>query len=91
MRKLKWRLVGTANVVYGGISQSNIDINAPQTPDNEDTLSFGIFDHRPYVELGYGVENILQFLRIDFFHRLTYLDNPDARNFGILIGFQFNL
>jgi hypothetical protein len=91
MRKLKWRLVGTANVVYGGISQSNIDINAPQTPDNEDTLSFGIFDHRPYVELGYGVENILQFLRIDFIHRLTYLDNPDARNFGILIGFQFNL
>jgi hypothetical protein len=91
MRKLKWRLVGTANIIYGDISQSNLDINAPYTPDNEETLPFGTFDHRPYVEFGYGVENILQFFRIDFFHRLTYLDNPDARSFGVLFGFQFDL
>ena len=32
IRKLKWRLVGTANVIYGGLSQANKDIIAPTTP-----------------------------------------------------------
>ncbi len=91
MRKLKWRLVGTANIIYGSISQANLDINSPITPDGEPTLPFGYFDNRPYVELGYGVENIFKFLRIDFVHRLTYLNNPDVRKFGILLGFQFDL
>lgn len=91
MRKLKWRLVGTANVIYGSISKANIDINSPLTPDGEPTLPFGYFDNRPYVELGYGVENIFKFLRVDFVHRLTYLNNPDVRKFGILFSFQFDL
>ncbi len=42
MRKLKWRLVGTANVIYGGLSQANRDIIAPTTPYGEPTLPFGI-------------------------------------------------
>jgi hypothetical protein len=91
MRKLKWRLVGTANVIYGSISQSNLDINSPYTPSGEETLPFGYFDNRPYVELGYGIENIFQFFRIDFIHRLSYLDNTDVRNFGIKFGLQFDL
>jgi hypothetical protein len=91
IRKLKWRLVGSANVIYGGLSDANKDINAPQTPEGEDTLPIGYFDHRPYAEVGYGIENILQFIRIEFVHRLTYLDNPDARKFAVLIGFQFSL
>jgi hypothetical protein len=45
----------------------------------------------PYVELGYGVENILKVGRIDFFHRLTYTDNPGVNNFGIKFSFQFIL
>ena len=91
MRKLKWRLVGSANVIYGGLSAANRNINAPITPNGEDTLPLGYFDHRPYVELGYGVENIFKFFRVDFVHRMTYLDNPDVRNFGVLFSFQFTL
>jgi len=91
IRKLKWRLVGTANVIYGGLSEANRDINAPETPEGEETLPIGYFDKRPYVEVGYGVENIFQFLRIDFVHRLSYLDNPDVRKFAVLFGFQFTL
>lgn len=91
IRKLKWRLVGTANVIYGGLSDANKEINAPLTLEGEETLPIGYFDHRPYVELGYGVENIFQFIRIDFVHRLTYLENPDVRKFAVLIGFQFSL
>ena len=91
MKKLKWRLVATANVIYGGIRPSNIDINAPVTPDGAATLPFGYFDNRPYVELGYGVENIFKFFRVDFIHRMSYLGNPDARKFGVVFGFQFDL
>jgi hypothetical protein len=32
MRKLKWRLVGTANVLYGSLSQENKDILSDQEP-----------------------------------------------------------
>lgn len=92
MRKLKWRLVGSANVIYGGLSQANRDIIAPTTPYGEPTLPFGYFDpHRPYVELGYGVENIFKFFRVDFVHRLSYLENPDIRKFAVLFSFQFSL
>lgn len=92
MRKLKWRLVGTANVIYGGLSQSNRDIIAPTTPGGEPTLSFGYFEpRRPYIELGYGVENIFKFFRVDFVHRMSYLENPDIRKFAVLFSFQFSL
>lgn len=91
MRKLKWRLVGSANVIYGSLSQANKDINAPVTPGGEETLPLGYFGNSPYVELAYGVENIFKFFRVDFVHRLTYLDNPDVRKFGVMFSFQFNL
>lgn len=92
MRKLKWRLVGTANIIYGGLSQKNRDIIAPFTPEGIPTLGFGYFDpDRPYVELGYGVENIFKFFRVDFVHRLSYLGNPDIRKFAVLFSFQFTL
>lgn len=95
LRKLKWRLVGTANVIYGGMSDMNralipVEDTDPETPP--EYLPVGFLDNnKPYVELGYGVENIFKFLRIDFIHRLSYLDNPGARKFGVFFSFQFNL
>ena len=92
MRKLKWRLVGTANIIYGSMNQANKDIIAPTTPDGQPTLSFGSFEsNRPYIEMGYGVENIFKFFRVDFVHRLSYLENPDIRKFAVLFSFQFSL
>jgi hypothetical protein len=88
-------LVGTANVLYGSLGQANKDILSDVTPDGEEALSVGFLDSaKPYVELGYGVENIFKFFRIDFIHRLTYLDyNPEVkpRKFGILVGIQISL
>ncbi|MCB0506587.1 MAG: hypothetical protein KDC58_13945, partial [Cyclobacteriaceae bacterium] len=53
---------------------------------------FGVLrDDLPYIELGYGLENILKVIRVDFLHRLTYLDKPDVRKFGVKVGFQFIL
>ncbi len=96
MRKLKWRLVGSANVIYGSMSNANKKL-IPQEADSDTPkyLPVGTFDrNKPYVELGYGVENIFRFIRVDFVHRLTYLDktvNPDVRKFGVLVSFQFTL
>lgn len=92
MRKLKWRLVGTANIIYGGLGNKNRDLVAPFTPDGIPTEPIGYFDpNRPYIEMGYGVENIFKFFRVDFVHRLSYLDNPDIRKFAVLFSFQFTL
>ena len=98
MKKLKWRLVGTANILYGGLSQANRALISETTPDDEEALQVGYLDSgRPYIELGYGIENIFKFFRIDFVHRLSYLtpgeSSPDEniRKFAVLFSFQFNL
>jgi hypothetical protein len=100
MQRLKWRLVGTSNIIYGGMSQRNRSLIAETTSSGEETLPVGFLEKgRPYIELGYGVENIFRFLRVDFIHRLSYLnkdETPDpnlqkVRKFGILFSFQFNL
>jgi hypothetical protein len=99
IKRLNWRLLGTANVIQGGMRQSNRDLIALKYPDSngEKTLPAGSFTKaKPYVELGYGVENIFRFLRVDFVHRMTYLNNtftPDVkvRKFGILFTAQFQL
>ncbi|MGB4973539.1 MAG: DUF5686 family protein [Cyclobacteriaceae bacterium] len=92
MNKLKWRLLATSNVIFGGMRQSNQDLIAQLTPNGEATLPIGFFKERkPYVELGYGVENIFKIFRVDFVHRVSYLDNPDVRKFGVLFTAQFQL
>lgn len=95
MRKLKWRLVGTANILYGSLSAKNKSILSSETPDGKTALTVGsLTPGKPYIELGYGVENIFKFFRIDFIHRLSYLHyNPDVktRSFGVLLGVQVTL
>lgn len=84
IRKLKWRFVGSANVIMGGMSKANKEL---VTSDDIGYLKNGI----PYLELGYGIENILKFLRVDFIHRLSYLNREGGRNFGVFISAQFDL
>jgi hypothetical protein len=92
LQKLNWRLLATANVIVGGMRDSNKQLISMYDPQGEETLAAGYFvNYKPYVELGYGVENIFKFLRVDFIHRMTYLDNPGARKFGVLITAQLQL
>ena len=77
MRKLKWRFVTNAQMLYGTARQENFDI----IPDY--STKFTAFDKGvPYMEVGYGVENIFKFLRVQAFHRLTYRDRGRT-NFGV--------
>jgi len=92
LNKLKWRLLATSNVVIGGMRQSNRDLISQFSPTGSETLAAGYFKNgKPYIELGYGVENIFKFLRVDFVHRVSYLENENARKFGILFSAQFQL
>ena len=91
IRRLKWRLLATANVLYGSLRQENIDIISPEDPDGNPTSEFNSLDETPYVELGYGIENILKVIRVDAIHRITYRDNPGAQKIALKVSFQFNL
>jgi len=92
LKKLNWRLVATSNMIMGGMRESNQRLISQVAPDGEVAVRAGYFNSAmPYIEMGYGVENIFRFLRIDFVHRLTYLDRPDARRFGVLFTVQFQL
>jgi hypothetical protein len=91
IKKLNWRFLTTANVLYGGLSDRNKNLNSPYDQTGRETFRFQSLGNLPYVEVGYGIENIFKILRIDAFHRLTYLGNPSARKFGIKFSFQFTL
>ena len=95
VRALNWRLVASANLLYGGLTDGNqyspIDRNGNQ-------FKLPSLDKRPYIEAGYGIENIFKFIRVDFLHRITYRNaQPTVRggtappNFGVKVGAQFRL
>ena len=89
IRKLKWRLLTTSNLLYGSLSQGNRALIPTQA--GQALHEFKTLDKKPYAELGYGIENIFRVLRIDAIHRLTYLDGPAVKKFGLKFSVQFKL
>ncbi len=87
-KKLKWRAVGTANVLWGGISEDNLALHASEGINGLPNAPINALDNTPYVEVGYGIENIFKVLRVDAFHRLTYLDNRAGDKFALKFSFQ---
>ena len=86
-RKAKLRTVISAHAVYGSVSKENYNI----IPDHVGIQKFSSFDKLPYVEVGYGIENILRVISVQFFHRLTYLDRPNIQKIGLKASVQFSL
>ncbi len=92
LKRLKWRMIGEANILYGGLNQKNIDLVVYPTDDSGlPILPFSQFTNKPYIELGYGVENIFRVLTIQAFHRLTYLDQNNVNKFAIKFNVELNL
>lgn len=83
LRKLNLREIVGLRGVWGDISQSNRDLNASG-------LTYLAPNNKVYYEYSVGVGNIFKILRIDFNFRGNYLDNPNARNFGVTGSFGFN-
>jgi hypothetical protein len=91
IRTFNWRLVGAANVLYGDLSTVNRNLLPPADRNGRPLTRFQTLGRLPYVEVSYGIENIFKFVRVDFLHRVTYRDMPNANNFGIKMGMQFRL
>jgi hypothetical protein len=94
LQRLKWRFLATANVLVGSMSDANFTNFAEVVQPSgklPNVQAKRLDPNKPYMELGYGIENIFKFLRVDFIHRLSYLSDDQTRNFGVFFSVQFQL
>jgi hypothetical protein len=82
MRKLKWREVIQGRAVWGTLSEKNKNYSV--FPANSSALN------DPYFEAGVAIENIFKVGRIDAIWRLSHLDAPNAKRFGLFVSFNFS-
>ena len=89
IKKLKWRLFYNAKMIVGRYNNKH---------DNELLLPTYSYKLKyPYYEVGFGVENIFKFIRLDFVWRLNYNHHQyfdtrknvlrDVPNFKIMFSF----
>ncbi len=88
LRKLNLRTVIGFRTAWGQLSNENILLN---TTNNPSQIVLRAPNSTPYYEYSIGIANILKVLRVDFNFRGNYLENPNARRFGITFttGFLF--
>lgn len=91
IKKLKWGCFITSNIVFGSMSSKNYNLTPQSDLSGNNLRTFSTLNNKPYWEVGYGIDNIFKFLRVDLVHRLTYLDHPNVRKFGIKVSFQLSL
>ncbi|MFC5408168.1 DUF5686 family protein [Larkinella bovis] len=91
IRRLKWRFLATGAVLAGGVSTANTALIPPTNETGQTVLGFQSLNRTPYVEVGYGIDNIFKVLRIDAVHRLTYRNNPNVSTFGLKFSAWVNL
>jgi hypothetical protein len=84
IKKWGWRNHLTAKVLWGTMCRGNQKLLAEQNMQVVDGANLSFLNpSTPYAEVGYGFDNIFKCLRIDFIHRLTYLNQAEATNFGV--------
>lgn len=81
INKLKLREFVSIKALWGTMSATNQ--NLLQMPADMHT-AYNV----PYIEVGFGVENILKILQVSFNWRATYRNVPGASNFGVKIGIR---
>lgn len=88
IRWFKFREVLSFNGIYGSLSHKNNPArNSRLFLFPEGTMGLG---STPYMEASVGLENIFKILRIDYYRRLSYLNNPDIKKDGIRIALRFS-
>jgi hypothetical protein len=93
LKKLKWREVIEAKVLWGGLRNENNPATNPETlqfPLTNGQMETFALGKTPYVEAGFGIANIFKLIRIDFIKRFTYLDHPDIAKYGIRFRAHFD-
>lgn len=92
LRKLDFRTYATFKGVIGSASRRNQEANRLNgfVPTEADTYAgYQSPSERPYMEASVGIENILKVFQVEALWRLSYLDNPQARQFGFRVGVAF--
>jgi len=93
LKKLKWREVIEAKLVYGGLRDGNDPSKHPelvQFPLTNGLQETYTLDHRPYLEAGFAIANIFKLVRVDFIKRFTYLEHPEIPTWGIRARAKFD-
>ena len=91
IKKLKWRLVGLANVLYGSERIENQDLVPKLDSQGMRTTHLSALNPNiPFVEVGYGIDNIFKIFRVQALHRITYTDNPFVKNFSVKVSLHFS-
>jgi hypothetical protein len=88
LKKAKLRQFWTAKGIIGSLNDENKALNL-----DKGGYTFRTLENNPYIEVGTGIENILQLLRIDFVWRVTPKPLPTeekSRYFGIFGSVKFN-
>lgn len=86
LRKLNLREIVGLRGVWGSLTDENIALSAPATINTPLRAP----SEKIYYEYSLGIGNIFRIFRIDFNFRGNYLDNPNARPFGITGSFGFS-
>lgn len=91
LKALNIRTVAVADILEGSLSATNNE--AFRRGRTIVDRSLGTI---PYIEVGYGVENILKIIRVDFLYRLTHMDHLNFRGelpdrFAPRVTLQFRL
>jgi len=87
LRKFNLREIVGIRGVWGEISYENIALN---TTSNPNSIPLVAPNDKVYYEYSFGVGNIFKIFRIDFNFRGNYLENPNARKFGVTGTFGFH-
>lgn len=88
LKKAKLRQFWAAKGIIGSLSDENKALNI-----KPNGFPFRTLENNPYVELGTGVENIFQLLRLDFVWRVTPKPLPgesQSKYFGVFGSVRFN-
>ena len=93
LKKLKWREVIEAKILFGGVRDENNPVKNPQLVKypltNGQTETFSL-TNTPYVEAGFAIANIFKLIRVDFIKRFTYLNHPEIPTWGIRVRSKFD-
>lgn len=86
LRQFNLREIVSLRGVWGDISPENVALS---TTSNPNSIPLIAPNDRVYYEYGFGIGNIFKVFRIDFNFRGNYLENENARKFGVTGTFGF--
>lgn len=94
LRRLKWREVITFKALFGGLRKENDPRSSDgvmpfPTDDLGHATTWSLADG-PYMEGSIGIANIFKLFRVDLVRRFSYLDHPNAPEWGVRARFKLD-